>query len=671
MKTKLLTLFFALFCISSASAQELFERNGLIYYINSENEAVVFTADLPMVTDSLSFITSDSTLVIPYQVTYNDKDYPVTSIGSNAFASVYQYVKKIILPENLKNIGDGAFRDCAYLTTLTLPDSLQNIGSAAFYGCSSLTEITLPKNIQFIGMGAFTRCSSLTKLQIAADASHFATKDGILFNKEMTTLLKYPDGKTAASYRIPQGVTTISDYAFEYVPTLTSITCPEGIDSIGHYAFTACPDLAKITLPASFTKMGSGPFALCHKLTTLSVAPDNPSYTSDNNILFNKQKNVLICYPAGKQETQYEVPAGVTEIGSQAFCGCSALTQINIPQSVTKMGPLAFDECSLLETVNIPEAVTVIPDYCFNECSALTQINIPQSVTKMGFSAFNECTLLETVNIPEAVTVIPDYCFSGCSTLKSIIIPNQVTQIDYGAFSGCFSLTSVQFSKNLVTIGAYAFFNTGLTAAYLPNTIKEIGVQAFFNCQKLKSIHLPEGLTQISDGLLLNCISLDSIHIPSSVTRIGEQALCYCENLRSITIPANVTQIDNFAFNGNYNLTALRCEAVTPPTAELYTFFSIPTDIPVYVPKESIEQYQSAPEWSNFTNYQGFLTAIPSVEAGNISVSQGTLRNPQGLPLKIYDMSGRQVYQGSGHTVNLPKGIYVVRCGQQTLKAAF
>lgn len=647
MKTKLLTLVFALFCISSAGAQEIFEQNGLLYYITSENEATVYATNLSDA-DSLTFIASDSTIVIPNQVTYNDKDYPVTSIGSNAFASVYQPVKKIILPENLKNIGDGAFwglpitgtldlpqnlkyignsafYGCAYLTDVTLPDSLQSIGSAAFYGCSSLTEITLPKNIQFIGVGAFTLCSSLTSLQIAADAPYFATQNGILFNKEKTTLLKYPDKKTATSYRIPMGVTTVSDYAFAYVPMLTSITCPAGADSIGHYAFAACPDLTKITLPASFTKMGNGPFALCHKLTTLSVAPDNPSYTSDNNILFNKQKNVLVCYPAGKQDMQYEIPAGVTEIGSQAFYGCSALTQINIPQSVTKMGP----------------------------------------------SAFNECTLLETVNIPEAVTVIPDYCFSECDALKSIIIPNQVTRIDYGAFSGCLSLASVQFSQSLVTIGTNAFSNTGLTAVYLPNTVKEIGVQAFFNCQRLKSIHLPEGLTQISDGLLFNCASLDSIHIPSSVTSIGVQALCYCENLRSLTIPASVTQIYYMALGGNHNLTTLRCEAVTPPTTDFDVFIGIPTDIPVYVPKESIEQYQSAPEWSNFTNYQGFLTAIPSVEAGNISVSQGTLRNPQGLPLKIYDMSGRQVYQGSGHTVNLPKGIYVVRCGQQTLKAAF
>lgn len=177
MKTKLLTLVFALFCISSAGAQEIFEQNGLLYYITSENEATVYATNLSDA-DSLTFIASDSTIVIPNQVTYNDKDYPVTSIGSNAFASVYQPVKKIILPENLKNIGDGAFwglpitgtldlppnlkyignnafYGCVYLTDVTLPDSLQSIGSAAFYGCSSLTEITLPKNIQFIGVGAF------------------------------------------------------------------------------------------------------------------------------------------------------------------------------------------------------------------------------------------------------------------------------------------------------------------------------------------------------------------------------------------------------------------------------------------------------------------------------------------------------------------------------------
>lgn len=165
MKTKLLTLFFALFCISSAGAQEIFEQNGLLYYITSENEATVYATNLSDA-DSLTFIASDSTIVIPNQVTYNDKDYPVTSIGSNAFASVYQPVKKIILPEDLKNIGDGAFWGLPITGTLDLPQNLKYIGNSAFYGCAYLTDVTLPDSLQSINSMAFYGCSSLTEITL-------------------------------------------------------------------------------------------------------------------------------------------------------------------------------------------------------------------------------------------------------------------------------------------------------------------------------------------------------------------------------------------------------------------------------------------------------------------------------------------------------------------------
>ena len=198
--------------------------------------------------------------------------------------------------------------------------------------------------------------------------------DGVKFNKEMTVLIAYSENKKETNYTIPESVTIIRNHAFANCTSLTSITIPDGVTSIGHFAFTFCTSLTSITIPDSVTSIGgaafwncssltsitigdsvtsigSGAFGGCSSLTTIEVGTGNVNYTEANGVLFNTEKTVLHTYPAGKAETNYNIPDSVTSIWKRAFMYCDSLTSVTIPDSVTSIGNWAFSDCTSLTAV--------------------------------------------------------------------------------------------------------------------------------------------------------------------------------------------------------------------------------------------------------------------------------------------------------------------------------
>ena len=296
-----------------------------------------------------------------------------------------------------------------------------SIGNYAFYYCHSLTSINIPNSVTSIGTYAFGVCSSLT------------------------------------SINIPSSVTSIGDYAFYECSSLTSINIPNSVTSIGPGAFGYCSSLTKINIPSSVTNIGLEAFFRCISLK-FKVDANNPNYSSDGCLLFNKEKTKLIC--AGGPITYYLViPNSVTSIEPSAFNGNSFLPGIIIPSSVTSIGSYAFCDCSALKFIDIPSSVTNIGKSAFIGCSSLTSINIPSSVTSIEGGGFRDCSSLTSIKIPNSVTSIGSSAFYGCSSLTSIKIPNSVTSIGSSAFSGCSSLTSINIPSSVTSIGDNAFSN--------------------------------------------------------------------------------------------------------------------------------------------------------------------------------------------------------------------
>ena len=154
---------------------------------------------------------------------------------------------------------------------ITIPSKIDgkpvtSIGDGAFYNCTSLTSITIPNSITSIGKNSFITCWSLTNINVASGNNYFSSKDGILFNKDKTTLIRYPEGSKRAVYSIPSTVRNIGEDAFSY-SNLKSITIPDSVTSIGSWAFTYCDSLTSITIPSSVTSIGDFAFYHCYNLS--------------------------------------------------------------------------------------------------------------------------------------------------------------------------------------------------------------------------------------------------------------------------------------------------------------------------------------------------------------------------------------------------------------------
>ena len=543
----------------------------------------------------------------------------VTSIGRRAFEGCTN-LKSITIPNSVTEMGRRAFSGCSSLIGIAIPDNVTEIGKYAFDGCKSLTSITIPDGVTSIGDGAFYNCSSLTEIKVASENSNYVSVNGVLYNKDKTTIICYPAGKKGNNYKIPDGVTKVDSSAFIGCSSLTSITIPNGVTSIGDSAFEGCTSLTSITLPDSVTSIGFGAFIGCSSLTSITI-PDSVTCIGDS--AFNGCTSL----------TSITIPDSVTSIGESAFSGCSSLASITIPDSVMSIGNDAFHECSSLTSITIPNSVTSIGDYAFLGCSRLTAIDvntdnkdytsvngvlfyndktiicypagkkgnnykIPDGVTSICWYAFSGCTSLTSITIPDSVTEIGGSAFENCSSLTSITIPDSVTSIGIGAFVGCSSLTSIMIPDNVTYIGGAVFADcSSLTeikvstqnAKYVSvngvlynkdkttimcypagkkdknykilDGVTEICTSAFNGCSSLTSITIPDSVTEIGMSAFSGCSSLTSITIPDSVTRIDMSTFRGCSSFTSITIPDNVTYIDIWAFNGCTGLTAIDVKA--------------------------------------------------------------------------------------------------------------
>jgi len=347
----------------------------------------------------------------------------VTTIGAEAFLFCGK-LTSIIIPESVTSIGMSAFNRCKKLSSVEIPNSVTNIGANAFLLCESLTSISIPSNVTNIGSSAFAYCSNLTSINVNSGNAAYSSENGVLYNKNKTTLIRCPEGKTG-SYVIPNSVTIINTWAFDNCKGLTSITIPISVTNIGEQVFSNCSGLTSITIPNSVTSIGKWAFADCWRLTAINI------------------------------------PNSIVNIGEGAFSNCSNLTSFKIPDLVTSIEYNTFGRCRKLTSVAIHNFVTNIGISAFESCENLTAITIPSSITNIERDAFRSCSNLTTVNFNAENCIVMGSCsrpvFWGCNKLKFLNIGSNVVKIPDYAFCGCSSLTSVTGAESVKDIGKSAF----------------------------------------------------------------------------------------------------------------------------------------------------------------------------------------------------------------------
>lgn len=505
---------------------------------------------------------TDSEIEIP--ASYKDVD--ITKIENYAFSNIYS-LKNVVIPDSITSIAYGAFSDCINLENIVIGNGVTSIDSNIFYNCNSLANITVAD----------------TNKNYSSDAY------GVLFDKNKTTLIKYPSGASNDSYTIPDGVVNIVNSAFDNCNNLTSLNIPDSITNIGNYAFYKCDNLTIYCSYGSYAQEYAESNNLKYASLVSGECGDGLTWT------FNAANGVLTIEGYGEMSyssrrwgtieddiKEVVVNSGVLNIASSAFYSCESLekviihdgvtsidygafnccynlTDIVMPDSITSIGSSAFSYCNKLTNVIMPKTISSIGSQAFYGCSALTNISIPDGLTTICYDTFRACKSLVNIEIPDSVTEIEDTAFDNCTSLENIIIGKGVASIGYGVFGWCDNLISISvddennyysndsygalFDKSKTTFIKLPAKKTTTTYA-MPDGVVIIGEDAFSACSNLISVTIPNSVTGIGSNAFYECINLTSIKLPEHLNYLGSGAFWGCSNLESIVIPSGVTELD-------------------------------------------------------------------------------------------------------------------------------
>lgn len=312
---------------------------------------------------------------------------------------------------NIVSIGEEAFAECTSLQALSIPSSVTEIGDAAFYGCTSLTLLTIPNSVTEIPAGCFFECTALEELNLGeATVSIGDMAFGYCTALEELTL--------------PDTVESIGDQLFYYCTALQTVSIPDQLTELGSYTFYGCMSMQEFVIPAMLEDIGAMTFFGCQSLKSISVEEGNPTYTVEDNVLYNTDQTILYLYPAGRTDASFAVPDDVLVIYAGAFFSAYNLEQVTFGSGLQYIGEMAFDFCISLQSLTIPETVTTIGTTAFSDCTALTSVTFEGADDEDG----GEGDALE----------IGDYAFFCCDSLLNVRLPKRVSEIGLYAF-GCTS----------------------------------------------------------------------------------------------------------------------------------------------------------------------------------------------------------------------------------------
>lgn len=570
---------------------------------------------------------TDLTLIFKDQVEmqyFNELQYftGLTAIGDNAFSGCVN-LSAITLPPTITSIGNYAFGysvdnqgypvPCSSLHNIVIPPSVTTIGAYAF-SQSGLTEVILPPSVTSIGTLAFGDCDNLEYVYLPASVTSIegnAFTGASIWTIEVdqenpvydsrggcNAIIQTDINKLITGCKntvIPDDVVSIGVSAFENATGLTTINLPSSVESIGEYAFANCSGLTTIYAerPLPPTIYGNTFLNMVHSNVTVNVLCGALSdyknaeiwsglsfnYVDPCNIVFADANVKAICvtnWDTNRDgELSYAEAAAVTNIGT-VFRDNTSIISFNELQYFTGLVGLttyAFEGCSQLTSIILPNSIIITTNGTFSGCSSLTSVTLSSSLQRIAISMFQDCSALTHIDIPATVTTIGQDAFKGCSSLTSIVIPASTTTIYNSAFNNCHSLQSIVVEQE----------NTVYDSRNACNAI----------------------IKTATNELVIGC---DNTEIPDDVVTIGANAFYGRSQMTTIVLPASVTSIGSTAFMGCGGVMEMHVNATTPPSLGNGVFGGSPAavnpGIPVYVPCESIEDYQNTTGWSSFTNYQ-------------------------------------------------------------------
>ena len=520
---------------------------GKIYYVSQDKNVIPIAVELGFsinpyeITDSGVLKSSSMNLYLvdnDGHLDLSEYEGKIKTIEAGAFSKVeiesgINPLQSIVLPKGITTIGDDAFSYNTSLTSIKIPNTVTSIGKRAFQGCTNLTSIEIPDTVTYIGDYCFSGCNRLQKIKLS---------------KKIQTI----------NQRLLQGCSS-----------LTEIEIPEGVKSIGYAAFISCNKLTTITLPASLTSFNGTAIAGLSRLTEVKVADGNNSFKFENGMLLSKDGKTM--YMALLTLTEINVPNGVVSIVGDTLSGSSA-TKIILPDTVSSnLSGTVFNGMNKLSTIElsstsknlklvdgnlysydgkrfikymgtsktftVPEGVETLVCRCITK--SMTTLNLPSTLKVIEGWSLSSMSGVNLLNIPASVTTMYTYSFHANTKLRVAESNSTYKSIDDVLILNKAGTKVIMASKNATTYN-------------IPNTVTEIGKNAFYGCSKITSITIPDSVTTIGAGAFESCSSLTEITIPQNVTSIGSDAFVYCGKLMAINIKGEEGRISGGPWGAQY-----------------------------------------------------------------------------------------------------------------------
>ena len=538
----------------------------------------------------------------------------VTTIGHYAFYNCSGFTGSLTIPNSVTTIGDGAFYDCSGFTgNLIIPNSVTGIGDGAFLGCSGFTDdLIIGNSVTVIENNAFYGCSGLISFNIPNSVRKIGQAafrgtgwygqqpDGVLYKDNWylerkglppTGSLIFNEGTIGiadatfancsgftGNLIIPGSVRIIGDGAFEGCSGFTgNLIIPNSVTYIGYWAFQGCVGLTgSLIIGNSVTMIGSRAFAGCNgfkSITSLAETPPRIEYGNDNATFYGWTNSTPVYVPCGFEEAYASTRSWSRSFSNyHGLCGGAVAVVATPEEGGTVNGGGSFQAGEACTVTAIANEGHFFAGWTQDGKRVSTDV-------EYTFYVANDVELVAHFSA-DGIIEFDDV------NVKAICVSHWDSNDD-----GELSYSEAASVKSL---GDYFQNNSGVTS------FDEL--QHFI------------GLSSIVANAFSGCSGLASIVLPESITWIGSSAFNGCSGLTGrFTIPKFVTRIDYKAFYDCSGFTSITVQSETPPSTYSSTFYNVPKFIPVHVPCGSLEAYQAASGWNEFTNIQESCTASQAI----------------------------------------------------------
>lgn len=501
-------------------------------FYNVEAKSITLPKDLKLVSDgAFKNAVIDGGISLPDTVTYIGKGAFMGFQGDEKCEKEHGKLNtSFSMPDNIVTAESNVFYKSG-LTSIDFSQSLVYIASGAFR-YSKLSEIEMPDSV-IKAENYSLNCKELEKIyfsdnlenlsrfiyvsfqyyegdkpnddkpypkyyEVSADNKDYACLDGVLYNKDMTELLRFPCGR-GDDFTLPQGLKKIGNSAFSFSKNITAFDILQSVDTVGSSAFYKCESIKNIFIPSNVKEIGSGAFSNCSSLEKVAF---------DDNMKLDKL--------------------------SSAFADCGKLSNVTFGKNCEIAQLSAFPNCAI-KNIDLSSVKTVNLGGFKN--NPLESITIPDGTEVILSHAF-ESTPLKEIAFPKSTRIIESFAFADCYRLKNIDFAN-VQYLGKASFKDCQSLTSVDLC------GVY----------YLDNDEKLEDYFVFAGCDNLKKIYFTRKETVIGENCYADNDNLRTVVIGSLVNDIEDRAFADCQNLETAIIASEVKNISDTAFENCNNLT--------------------------------------------------------------------------------------------------------------------